>query len=147
MKLERVLIYILTNIALVSVAWAIEKDQEKTVQPQAPFAHLVDVDYGFFMTKTKLPWGIDPFQKEPGFAKVPPVAEKLVLTGILFSKDQPSAIINGKSVGPGDLVGDRHVQEIGENYVILKKLDSEIELNLTPLREPASIVDEEEGEE
>ena len=48
------------------------------------------------------------------------------------------AIVNGESVITGDLIGDRRVKEIGENYVILKKQDSEIELNLPPLREPAS---------
>ena len=102
------------------------------------FEHLIDVDYSFFMTKTKLPWGVDPFEKEPGFAKVESVEEKFTLSGILYSKDEPMAIVNGESVITGDLIGDRRVKEIGENYVILKKQDSEIELNLPPLREPAS---------
>lgn len=119
----------------------------KTDELRTPFEHLIDVDYSFFMTKAKLPWGIDPFQKEPGFAKVPAVDEKYVLEGILYSKDEPMAIVNGKSVGAGDVVGDRHVEEIGENYVILKKQGSEIELNLPPLRNPASEDDSDDDDE
>jgi hypothetical protein len=111
------------------------------------FEHMVDVDYSFFLTNAKIPWGVDPFLKEPGFAKVPAVQEKFVLEGIFYSKDEPLAIVNGKSVGTGDLVGDRHVEEIGENYVILKKQDSEIELNLPPVRDPASEADSDDEDE
>ena len=98
------------------------------------FRHLVDVDYAFFLTRAKLPWGIDPFIKEPGFAKIKPADEKFELNGILYSKDHPMAIINGKSLGVGSFVGERSLIEIGENYVILKKEESEIEINLPPLK-------------
>lgn len=111
------------------------------------FERLIEVDYSFFMTKAKLPWGVDPFLKEPGFVKIQSVEEKFVLTGIFYSKDQPMAIVNGISVGTGDQVGDRKVEEIGENYIILKKQNSEIELNLPPLREPASDETDDEGDE
>jgi hypothetical protein len=123
--------------------------QVQTLKVKAPFEHLVDVDYSFLMTKTKLPWGVDPFLKEPGFAKVQISEEKFELNGIIYSKNAPMAIVNGKSVGIGDHVGERLVEEIGENYVILKKQDSEIELNLPPLRAPASmnaVEDEDEDE-
>ena len=112
-----------------------------------PFEHLVEVDYSFFMTKAKLPWGVDPFQKEPGFAKVPKVEEKFELTGVFYSKDQPIAIVNGISLGTGDFVGDRRVVEIGENYVILKKQGSEIELSLPPVSDPEHVSDDDEEEE
>ncbi len=102
-------------------------------EARASFERLMDVDYSFFMTSAKLPWGVDPFQKEPGFAKVPKIEDKFELTGIFYSKDQPMAVVNGRSVGTGDIVGDRKVEEIGENYVILKKHDSAIELNLPPV--------------
>ena len=111
------------------------------------FEHLIDVDYSFMMTKAKRPWGIDPFLKEPGFAKVAPDVDKFELGGIFYSKEEPMAIINGESVGVGDVVGDRHVEDIGENYVILKKQGSEIELNLPALREPASADDADDDEE
>ena len=121
--------------------------QVQSLKLKAPFEHLVDVDYSFFMTKTKLPWGVDPFLKEPGFAKVPLSEEKLELNGIIYSKNAPMAIVNGKSVSLGDHVGERVVEEIGENYVILKKQDSEIELNLPPLRDPASVDVADDGDE
>ena len=121
--------------------------QVQSLKAKAPFEHLVDVDYSFFMTKTKLPWGVDPFLKEPGFAKVPLSEEKFELNGIIYSKNAPMAIVNGKSVGTGDHAGERFVEEIGENYVILKKQDSEIELNLPPLRGPASADVADDGDE
>jgi hypothetical protein len=130
---------------LVLKAKAIPKKDKVT--PPESFERLVDIDYGFFVTKTKIPWGVDPFQKEPGFAKVDSPREKFVLTGILYSKDEPVAIVNGISLKIGDLVGDRHVTEIGENFVILKKQDSEIELNLPPVQDPASDADSDDGED
>ena len=134
-----------TFIFIIFVLFQIANANADELRP--PFERLVDVDYSFFMTKAKLPWGVDPFQKEPGFSKVQSVEEKFVLNGILYSKDEPIAIVNGKSVGAGDMVGDRHVEEIGENFVILKKQGSEIELNLPPLRDPASDDDSDDDEE
>ena len=92
-----------------------------------------DVDLGFILGQPKIPWGEDPFLKLPGFAEVPSVDEKFTLTGIIFSPRSPSAVVNGKMVQEGDLIGSRIVKRIGENYVILKKKNSEIELALPPL--------------
>ena len=141
-----------SNVEVTPAAKEVKTEPAKAETPKSeeikvPFEHLIDVDYSFFMTKAKLPWGVDPFLKEPGFAKVQSVDEKFVLNGILYDKDEPMAIVNGKSVSPGDLVGDRHVEEIGENFVILKKQGSEIELNLPPLRDPASDEDSDDDEE
>jgi hypothetical protein len=94
-----------------------------------------NVDLKFFLNPPKLPWGVDPFLKEPGFAEVKRVDEPFVLNGIFYSENTPTAIVNGKKVKTGDLVGDRRVEEIGENFVILKKKNSEIEINLPPLAE------------
>lgn len=119
-------------------ASAVEEQKAAAPATTQHFERLIDVDYSFFMTKAKLPWGVDPFMKEPGYAKVPTVEEKFELSGILYSKDEQIAIINGKSVQTGDQVGDRQVEEIGSNFVILRKQGSEIELNLPPVRDPAS---------
>ena len=131
--------YLLIIAGLTSnFCFADDTKMAKTEVPKSPFERLIDVDYSFFMTKAKLPWGIDPFQKEPGFVKVDSVEDKFVLEGVFYSKDTQMAIVNGMSVSAGDMVGDRHVEEIGENYVILRKQDSEIELNIPPIRDPAS---------
>ena len=97
------------------------------------FDVISDVDFGFIMGQPRIPWGEDPFLKIPGFALVPSVDEKFTLGGIIFSKHNPSAVVNGKVVQEGDLIGSRMVKRIGENYVILKKKNSEIELALPPV--------------
>ncbi len=108
-----------------------------------------DVDTSFFMTNPKLPWGEDPFLKQPGFAKVKKPDEAFSLGGIVYSKDGQMAIVNGKMVRTGDQVGDRQVSEIGDNYVLLKKGASEVELSLPPLNtdENTNDDDDEEGDE
>ena len=96
------------------------------------FESIKEVDLNYFLNPPKLPWGVDPFLKSPGFAQVPATDEKYVLNGVFYSRANPMAIVNGKSVKNGDLIGDRLVQEIGENFVILRRDDSEVEINLPP---------------
>jgi|GEM_PF-4756385 len=97
------------------------------------FEVISDVDYGFIMGQPRIPWGEDPFLRNPGFAAVSSADEKFTLGGILFSKHSPSAVVNGKMVQEGDLIGTRVVKKIGQNYVILKRKNSEIELSLPPV--------------
>ncbi len=111
------------------------------------FEVITDIDLGFFLTNPKLPWGDDPFLKEPGFALVAPSNEKFILGGIAYTKSNPMAVVNGKTVHTGDQVGDRKIAEIGDNYVILKKHNSEIEINLPPLRDDDEDADSDEDEE
>lgn len=106
-----------------------------------------EVDLSFFMTNPKLPWGSDPFRKNPGYMNLPKADEgsQYSLGGIIYSKNVPMAVINGKTVKEGDRVGDRMVSIIGDNFVILKKKDSELELTLPPLADEGS--DSSVGEE
>ena len=97
------------------------------------FESIKEVDLNYFLNPPKLPWGVDPFLKSPGFALMPPADEKFVLNGVFYSRTSPMAIVNGKSVKIGDMVGDRQVEEIGENFVILRRDDSELEINLPPV--------------
>ncbi len=113
------------------------------------FDLITDMDVGYLLVNPKLPWGVDPFLKEPGFATIPEVKDKFKLGGIMYDKSQPMAVVNGKSVHVGDFVEDRMIERIGENYVILKKQSSEIEISLPPIRDPASVEsgDEEDSAE
>ncbi len=106
-----------------------------------------EVDLTFFMTNPKLPWGTDPFRKNPGYMTMPKsdANAQFSLGGIIYSKNVPMAVINGKTVKEGDRVGDRVVSIIGDNFVILKKKDSELELTLPPLADEG--VDSSEGGE
>lgn len=114
----------------------------------ADYEIIPDLDIGFLMSQPKLPWGEDPFLMQPGFANVPQKGEKFVLSGVLYGKKSPMAVINGKMVEEGAIVDGRLVQRIGENFVILKKNESEIQLTLPPLiDEMPDLAGSEEGEE
>jgi type II secretory pathway component PulC len=112
---------------------------------EAAFETISEVDFSYFLTNPKLPWGQDPFHKQPGFVSMPQAEENLNLSGIVYSKNIPMAVINGKIVKEGDRVNDRKVSLIGDNFVILKKKDSEIELSLPPIVDDGS-ENEEDGE-
>jgi hypothetical protein len=139
MSLARALLRLSLLILIPGSAFAGDQD----------FDVISDVDFGFIMGQPKIPWGEDPFQRIPGFAQVPSAEEKFTLGGIMFSKQSPSAVVNGKMVQEGDLIGSRVVKRIGENYVILKRKQSEIELTLPPVADefPDDGRDEEEEEE
>jgi hypothetical protein len=117
-------------------------------ESSADYEIIPDLDIGFLMSQPKLPWGEDPFLMQPGFANVPQKGEKFVLSGVLYGKKSPMAVINGKMVEEGAIVDGRLVQRIGENFVILKKNESEIQLTLPPLiDEMPDLAGSEEGEE
>jgi hypothetical protein len=60
-----------------------------------------------------------------------PANLKLVLQGILYSRTAPSAIINGKTVHPGDELEQCHIKTIDPDGVTLTGPDGqEIKLNL-----------------
>lgn len=102
------------------------------VQPSLIF----ETDIGFFMANPRVPWTNDPFVRAPGFVNDPGADEPYALGGILFDDEDPIAIINGRRVYVGDEVNGREVVDIGENWVILKRGGSEIELTLPPARRP-----------
>ncbi len=111
------------------------------------FEVISDVDLGFLMTQPKFPWGEDPFQKKPGFTMLGADQEKFTLTGILYGSRFPLAVVNGKKVEEGDRIGSRMVKQIGPNFVILKKKDSEIELTLPPAMDEIPDEDDDSDEE
>ncbi|NDG84650.1 MAG: hypothetical protein EBX52_06380 [Proteobacteria bacterium] len=132
---------LMTAILLIPGAGAAEKSEKDDKN----FDVISDVDLGFLMTQPKFPWGEDPFLRKPGFADAGKDQEKFTLSGILFGQRFPLAVVNGKKVEEGDRVGSRMVKQIGPNFVILKKKDSEIELTLPPLQD--EIPDEDSVEE
>jgi hypothetical protein len=100
-------------------------------QPGPRLEMIEDIDLGFFLSSPKAKWAGDPFERLPGFG--PAISENpdsYKLTGILYSDEDPIATINQKNFRIGDTVNARTVTEIGENYVILKRGGSEIELVL-----------------
>ncbi len=94
------------------------------------YEFISEVDFGFLVTQPRFPWGEDPFLRKPGFSVVPAEQEKFVLSGVLTGAGAPMAVVNGKKVEAGDRIGNRIVKEVGPNFVILKRKDSEIELTM-----------------
>src|SRR5262245_52476011 len=82
---------------------------------------LLDFDPSYLSKDLEVPWAGDPFRKQPGFAQVKTVEKPFVLNGIVYSKKEPMAIVNGESVLVGDEIDGRVVHSIGKNYVILRK--------------------------
>jgi hypothetical protein len=119
---------------------------ESVPAAEKDFEVISEVDYGFIMGQPKIPWGEDPFLRVPGYATVPSVVEKFTLGGIMFSKQNPAALVNGKMVQEGDWIGSRVVKRIGQNFVILKRKESEIELTIPPVTDdlPEDVPEEEE---
>ena len=144
--LSRFMICFFIGIAVNPVLNALSEDKVTSKPADTAFETISDVDYSFLLTNPKLPWGNDPFRKEPGFVSMPNSGDTFSLSGIVYSKNIPMAVINGKIVKEGDRVSDRRVSLIGDNFVILKKNDSEIELSLPPILESDSDDEEDQGE-
>ncbi len=123
---------------------AISGDQVVSNPEPTKLETISEVDFSFFLTNPKLPWGSDPFLKQPGYIKQNGPNQDYSLNGIVYSKNIPMAVINGKIVKEGDRVNDRRVSLIGDNFVILKKQDSEIELVMPPIMDEGSDDAEEE---
>lgn len=102
---------------------------------------LSDIDLGFLLNQPKIPWGEDPFLRQAGFTIASSEDDKFSLSGVLFGEKSPMAIINGKMVEEGAKIGSRFVKQIGPNFVILKKKNSEIELTLPALPETVTAED------
>ncbi len=130
-------------LALLTGLWAPRIRGESDPQGAAPdgpdttgaqaIEPLCDLDTGFLAVSLEMPWGTDPFLKTPGFAHEKQEETLPVLDGVVYSRTEPMAIINGESVLVGDRIDGRTVQSIGRNYVVLKKGDSLRELVLPPV--------------
>lgn len=72
----------------------------------------------------------DPFSFVPIVSKDAASSNKIDLSGILYDKDHPLAIINGQIVKPGDRVGVNAVINIKKDRVILNDGYKDFELKL-----------------
>jgi hypothetical protein len=73
-------------------------------------------------------WGRDPFSGKVYSAQGQPM--KFKLTGILWDAQEPQAIVNGKIVELGDLLGNYLVVKIGKDTVTLNDGSKDFELKL-----------------
>jgi len=79
----------------------------------------------------KKPWGKDPFYipAKKQIIKAEPI--NWVLSGIIYSSDNPLAIINKKTVRTGDLIDQAKVVKIDRKKVVLDHEGSQITLTVT----------------
>lgn len=127
MKIVKILM-----LAMLSMGIQIQA-QQSTVKLDA----ISDVDTSALSTLPEIGWSKDPFQRTPGFAKRSELpAEKIPrLDAIIYSESNPSAILNGDVMSPGEYIYDRKLLEVGRNYVLLEEDNSIIELTLPPAKE------------
>lgn len=96
-----------------------------------------DVDAGL-NSDPELPWSTDPFIKIPGNIARPAEDDSdIALQATSLAGNRPSAIINDRILQAGDKVKDRYIREIGNEYVLMEKGGSIIEVGLYEKQEGA----------
>lgn len=85
------------------------------------------------------PWGNDPFRTQTGRQNVSPTvpnadrsAPSWKLSGIVYSEDDPLAIVNNRSVRVGDRINGATVVDINRREVTLDAGGSRVTLRVTP---------------
>lgn len=77
-------------------------------------------------------WGTDPFRAgKKSRAKIKAPKKVWKLSGIVFNETKPLAIINGKSVGVGDMIGDAKVIKIEREKVVIEYAGNSINLRVS----------------
>ncbi|NDD91981.1 hypothetical protein EBZ37_07855 [bacterium] len=146
-KLKRLGVISLLSVIVLTVAHSSEPPPAaKQVRETDPYRGLWDQEHRFLFMRPELTWGRDPFIKKPGFGPSEVEETKWDLVAIVYDGPESEAIINGKRVHMGDEIGGRLVDEIGQNFVLLTRGDSVLELNLPASTEAGSSIRIEEDE-
>jgi hypothetical protein len=86
-----------------------------------------------------LPWGSDPFRRQNTHSDAPRRIEVRDqepipvwrLTGIIYNANLPLAVVNGKTVGIGDIIDQAKIVTIDRSKVLLQYRGNQIELRVT----------------
>lgn len=129
-SLRTKLVYASLPIALIWAAtnYSPDKKTAGTSKPARPViqtvpkatgavdARLIDIEKEF-----SKPWGADPFRTTAISPQVKPPVQKIqwFLSGIVYSKDNPLAFINKRSVRIGEVVDQARVVAIQRKSVII----------------------------
>ena len=125
---------IILAVFLITVIWGMynltgEKQNKQAALPDEPRkADLVRLEQpsgSIDVEKhSKLEWGGDPFCRNSGTPPESPAAETApnwILGGILYDRDNPSAVINRTIVRSGDFIKGARVVQIHKSSVRLEK--------------------------
>lgn len=95
-----------------------------TAPVKKDFMPISDVDITHLKDPAQFFWGIDPFLRQPGFAKINEKEEspldRLHLEAIIYEPKNPIAVINGKNVSQGDRFDDFIIETISKNSVVVR---------------------------
>jgi type II secretory pathway component PulC len=141
-KKRQTIVYICAGLVMI---WALSnimgkssKKQKPTEQPLSTVKQITAVEKSVeaidIAKYDKLSWGRDPFYrftaKKTGQVDQPEAVVGWELGGILWSENNPSAVINKKIVRHGDIVNGARVVKISKDIVILEKDNTEFTLNI-----------------
>lgn len=83
----------------------------------------------------KAKWGADPFKsvikRSPKPTDKPDDGLKLILSGIVFNEKSPMAVINNKTVRPGDIIDGTRIVSINRKSVIVERSGKQFQLTVT----------------
>ena len=116
---------------VIAIGWPL-----KSFQSETSLEAISDIDIKFLARLPKMPWAKDPFLRRPGYAVWDDAETKLTLEAIVRrSESEATAIINGEELSSGEVIKGRTVEQIGPNFVLLRKGESLRELVLPPVEE------------
>ena len=80
-------------------------------------------------------WGSDPFRsvikRSPKATDKPDDRLKLILSGIIFNDKSPMAVINRKTVRPGDIINGTRIVSINRKSVTVEQNGKQFQLTVT----------------
>ena len=111
-------------------------DSKPAVSRKAPVtasSSTVRIDKSFNVADMKLKeWGTDPFKAgNRKKAKNKTIQKVWKLSGIVFNDTNPLAIINGKSIGVGDIIEGAKVLKIERKRVVIEYSGNSISLRVS----------------
>lgn len=142
-KTRKRLVYIALIGAVIYGAVNLDPGSDKAVEPAPAQEYLdpslengehpggselaIDID-----SAEALPWGDDPFRiGKPKQAAVAPETVDFELSGIVYSEENPMAIINSRPVKEGDVISQAKVLGIDRTSVTLQYQGKEVQLKVS----------------
>jgi hypothetical protein len=123
------LVYLTLPVAITWAAFNFPTEKNKpaavekpsTIAPvSAPVAKRPGSDLLNIEERQAATWGADPFRRHQPQISRPQRTQTWRLSGIVFGRQQPSAIINNKPVHTGDTIDNARVLSIDANSVTLE---------------------------
>lgn len=125
---QKIIVAVLISIAV--LLWIVvisrkgappEKSQSGDLDLPKERTDFFDLEEQFKNNRPQIEWIRDPFQFPQKKTVTKTGVAGLILTGIIYDKELPVAVINDVIVHKGDTIEGAVVKEIGSNSVVLEK--------------------------